>query len=261
MPRDSRPTTISEIIRLPPSDGRDNKTWVEGAFQGVVKNARERKGGNRGTVFYTCELEDPHDSNAFVEATGDTDFTRMEGQLVEVSGSGISREEYKGKPQVKMGRSAVVTVVGAGPKDNLPRSDSRPADRSDRADRGKAEPAPKEDDRPYGPAVGNALEIASRAMLGVKDGPKPGSPEWSRLLFEVASDVYRLNLMLCKGRLADSVKDRANPEETAARKAKEEAKRVAEEAAARKAEEEAARAANLTDDPDDGEDPEDDIPF
>ncbi len=258
MARNDEPTTIPEILDMEPSRGRD-KAWVQGSFQGVVKNAVERKGRERGTYFYICELEDPQDSNAFLEATSAVDFTQLEGQLVEVSGNGISREEYNRKPQVKLGKNAMVQVVGGASGRSDDRRDDRRSDPPARDTRKTATEAKDEgghDERPYGPAVGNALEIAGRAISAEAKHPTPGTPEWAKLLLEVATDVYRVNLYMTGGHLADKVADRANPEAAAERKAEAAAKKKAEEEAERKAAEQAEKEANKESDPE-----EDDVPF
>jgi hypothetical protein len=257
MSRNDEPTTVAEILEMEPSRGRD-KSWVGGPFTAIVKNAKERRPRSGGRAFYTCELEDPENSNNYLEATADIEFTRMEGSLVEVSGQGISREEYNGKPQVKMGRNAMVQVVSAGgggsSRSSEPRNTQPPA-------REQSAPASGGEDRPYGPAVGGAVETAATAIMAMDKPPQPGTPEFAKLLWEVASDVFRVNHLLQSSfkKLAAKASDRADPE--GARNREDAARKKAEEEAKRRAEEEerqrqAEREANQEADPE-----EDDVPF
>ena len=244
-----QPTTIGEILLLPPSQGRDNKTWVGGPFEGIVRNPAERKG--QGYVFYTCVLHDPHQSHLKIEATSDIDFRGMDGQLIEVSGKGISREEYKGIAKVKLGKNASVRVVGR-PSGAAP----------DSSDTASAPATGKAERHPYGPAVGGSIEIAANAILQAGLAV-PGSPEFSTLLFQIGSDVLRVNEHMEAGNLAPGPKKRAGAgDEDAEAQAKAEAmakaKAEAEAKARMKAElEREAAEANMA--PDDEED--DDVPF
>jgi hypothetical protein len=250
---------VAEILEMEPSRGRD-KSWVGGPFTAIVKNAKERRPRSGGRAFYTCELEDPDNSNNYLEATADVDFTRMEGSLVEVSGQGISREEYNGKAQVKMGRNAMVQVVSGGGGGSNRSSESRNTHPPAR-EQSTSAPASGGEERPYGPAVGGAVETAAVAIMAMDKPPQPGTPEFAKLLWEVASDVFRVNHLLQSSfkKLADKASDRADPE--GAKKRDDAARKKAEEEAKRRAEEEerqrqAEREANQERDLDD-----EDVPF
>jgi len=266
--QDEEPTTIPEILDMAPSRSKEDKAWIGGSFEAVVRRGKQVKG--TGWSFFTCFLHDPQNDHIAIKATADVDFESMDGELVEVSGNGISREQYlkgtdyptkyEGDPEIKMGKSAQVQVIGSG---RAPSGAPAP---------GKAAAATGGDGKkgrvPYGPAVGGSIETAERAIarLGPK-APEPGTPEWAKLLFEIASDVLRLNEAMENGKLAKLPSVRAggvDPEEAAEKaeaQAKAKAERKAKEKAAAelKAEEElrAQEEANQGGE----EELEDDIPF
>lgn len=203
-----------------PSRG-GQKSWV-GPFQCVVRNGQERQSRSGGRSFFTAELEDPHNSQVFIRATADANFTRLEGALVEVFGPGISREEYNGQSELKIGRNATVQQIGnitaAQRTARAPQRGYAPA-RSADSQRGPARPTsapavPRPDTRPedreYGPAVGNALQIASNAILHAGLAA-PGTSAFAKHLWEIASDVLRVNKFMAAGKLAP----KATPEEPA----------------------------------------------
>lgn len=188
---------------MSPSSGRE-KAWVSGPFTAVVRNPEEKR--TRNGSFFTCELEDPDDPNAFLEATADIDFVSMKDRLIEISGGGVSREEYRGKPQVKCGRKTTARIIGGG-QDEARRS--APPDRNAPAARTEGG-AQRESQRPYGPAIGAALHLAHEGIM-IHKLAVPGSPEYPRLLWEIASDVLRVNQYMESGHLAKPAAERGAP--------------------------------------------------
>ena len=252
---------------MEPSRSKDEKAWIGGTFEAVVRRAKRIQPKGASWHFFTCYLHDPQNDHIAIKATSDVDFVSMEGDLVEVSGNGISREQYlkgtdyptkhEGDPEIKMGKNAQVQVIGSG---RAP-SESEPARGRDAAPAATGGDGKKAKRVPYGPAVGGSLEIASRAISEMDNPPQPGTSEWAKLLFEVGSDVLRLNEVMEKGLLADMAKVReggVDPEAEAEKKA--EAERKAKEEADRKAAEEAERKAQEQANQDD-EDLEEDCPF
>ena len=271
MPRqDDEPTTIPEILDMEPSRSKDEKAWIGGTFEAVVRRAKRIQPKGVNWHFFTCYLHDPQNDHIAIKATSDVDFVSMEGDLVEVSGNGISREQYlkgtdypskyEGDPEIKMGKNAQVQVIGSGRAPSGSKADSgRGRETATTAATGGDGKKGKR--VPYGPAVGGSLEIASRAISAMKNPPQPGTSEWAKLLFEVGSDVLRLNEVMEKGLLADMAKVReGGVDEEAEAEKKAEAERKAKEEATRKAAEEAERRAQEEANEDD-EDLEDDVPF
>lgn len=191
---------------MQPSRGKDfrDKSWIPGPFTCVVKNAREMQGRN-GSRFYSAELEDPENPRIMIEATADIDFTRLQGDLVEITGSGISREEYQGNAQLKMGRKAEAHVISSkahrAPTGPPSRPDTRAAGGSSR------QPPAASAERPYGPAIGNALDLATRCILDANLAT-PGTPEFVVELLGIASDIMRVNAYMAAGHLAPKAVDR-----------------------------------------------------
>lgn len=261
MPRQDEPTTIAEILMMEPSRSKEDKSWIGGTFEAVVRRAEKIAPRGKTYHFFTAYLHDPHQDHLKIKCTSDIDFTRFEGELVEIGGTGISREEYKGIPEIKMGRNATAHVCGSAPR---PEPEDRAAESSATT---AARPESKGERHPYGPAIGGAIQNAVNCIL--QSGmAMPGTPEFSTLLFQIASDILRVNEYMESGKLAPGPKKRAaggqqidDPEDAEAkqREAEEKAKaaaaakaKAAAEKAAREAEE-----ANLNEEEED----DDDVPF
>ena len=267
--RDDEPTSVTEILDMEPSSGKDNKSWIGGPFEAVIKRPKKIEPQGRNYCFFTCNMHDPTNDRMHIKATSDVDFVALDGEMVEVSGNGISREEWKkgtdyprkgdGVPEIKMGSNASVQVIGSAPKARTEsRSDNRAPART------TAKVADKAERTPYGPAVGGSIEQANTAILAMPDHPAPGTPEFAHLILEVASDFLRVNEYMENGGLAPTAKDRANPEaakERAAKANEAKAKAIAEEKAKAEAQEAARRAADKESNQGGEEDLDDDIPF
>jgi len=266
--QEEEPTTITDILEMQPSQSREEKAWIGGSFEAVVRRAKKISPQGRNYSFFTCYLHDPQNDHIAIKATADVDFESMEGELVEVSGNGISREQwlkgtdfpnkFEGDPEIKMGKSAQVQVIGSG------RAPSGAQGRTNQSEGGRDAAAgvgAKGKRVPYGPAVGGSIEIAERAIARIKDAPEPGTPAWSKLLFEVGSDVLRLNEAMEKGKLAKLPSVRAGGEDPEEAAEKAEAERKAKEKAAAELKAEEERRAQEEANQGGEEELEDDVPF
>jgi len=218
-------TTIGQLLEQPPSQGTE-KSWVNGSFQAIVRNG-EFKQARSGNWYGRCLLQDPQLGNITIAAIGEINFQQMDGCLVEIGGTGITREDFKGKPQIKMGKTAMCQIIGSGRMSNPPGGQAPPPQQQQQPPQGYAPPAqgyqppPQQQQAPpaasqaqrvaYGPAVGNAIEIAARAIV-TAGLAVPGTPKFASLLFEVGSDVLRISEFMEGGKLAPLATERStNP--------------------------------------------------
>lgn len=214
--------TIAQILELSPGS-KGNNVWVNGDFEAIVSDAQPAKGKGPATAF----LADPH--NPSVAILGNffgTDTARFNGKICHFSGKGITRTEFKGVQQVTLGDKATIQVVGTASP-----AAAKPAGQTSAP--GHATP-PSGNAPVFGATVGMAI---NQACALLKEKPlEPtylNSPQFSKDLYTLASDIIRIARVLEAGKLAPSAKDRADPEAAARALAE---KALAEQAAAAKAE-------------------------
>lgn len=186
-------TTIGEILELAPGD-RENKAWINGRFVAVVRHAQARK-SQQGGFFYTAILHDPDSPDISIEASGSCNLVPYEGKVVEISGSSMSRDEYKGKPVIRMGSKVRVATMGAAaPAAAAPRQRTG---FNTATSSGTGTGAPFIPPEAVGAAVNKAVDAILSAGLAV-----PGTPHFAKMLHEVASDIFRVSDHIKKGHLA-----------------------------------------------------------
>ncbi len=230
--------TLSQLIEIPPGD-RNNASWVNGEFEAIVSNTKRSSGKGPSSAL----LSDPHNPNISIQGSFWIDPTSYEGCLCLFSPPGMARTEYKGAQQVTIGDKTKINVLSRGATPAPAARTSQPLASGD-----TRQPAPASHGAHAinGATVGMAI---NQAVGIIKDTvPKDGtgcvdpayfqSPDFSRDLHTIASDIIRVSAMLEAGKLAPSAKHRADPG-AAEREAAEKA-RIAEEA--RKVEEERKRA-------------------
>lgn len=196
--------TIDDILRLRPGTGPRDTTWIDGSFEAVVRNT-ERKTSQRGP-YTKCTLVDPHNERIFIDCMGDGDLARYEGRLVRFSGKGMKRTAYKDTPQVGISDKATIEELGRAADT---RGDSR--DTRDTRSDSEGSPSTAPDGVPAyqieGQAVGNALTNAVACVLA-KTPLMPGTSDFAREVYIVASDLLRVAQELRAGRMMKSAKDR-----------------------------------------------------
>lgn len=234
--------TIGEILELSPGD-RQNATWINDDFEAVVSDVKR---GN-GKAPSTAVLTDPHNNGiAIVGNFFGSDPSRFAGKVCHFSGKGITRTEYKGVQQITMGDKATVQVVGDAPKNGSSNGATNGSSSNGHANgngNGHANGSSAAHTAGVmieGPTVGMAINQACECIRQSNDavGPYFTSPQFSKDLWTIASDIVRIARVMQSGKLADSPKHRADPEaakrEEEERKAKEEAERKAREEQERK---------------------------
>lgn len=239
------PATIYDILQLVPGS-KDNPTWVNDEFEGVVSNI---KSGQKST---SCLVSDAHNPNVSITAVfwDSRDLSRFNGCVCHFAGQGMKRDEYKGTQQVSCSAKTTVNVVGR--HTGTPASQGG-AQQPPKAGGGSA-PAPAAGGVIHGATVGMAINQAVGAVLRAHERDQSTGmvafitgPMFYQQVYTVASDLIRASRALEAGKLLPSAKDRADPNYAAKQKEaadKAEADRKAAEDAERKRQEEEARRTN-----------------
>lgn len=230
------PATIYDLLQLQAGD-KDNPTWVNDEFEAVVSDIKAGQKSN------SCKLSDPHNPGVSITAVfwDQRDLSRFNGCVCHFAGQGMKRTEYKGEQQVSMSAKSTVNIVGRATNQGTqnagsgqPQGQQRPAANAAPAGAPSAI---------HGATVGMAINQANGIIISGTREMKPedrekffDSPEYSRRLWTIASDIVRVSTLMEKGKLATAPKDRADPE--FAKKQKEAAEKAE---ADRKAAEEAER--------------------
>lgn len=235
--------TIAELLEIPAGE-KGSPSWVNSDFVALVSHCKAPAGKLPGQA----TLADPDTGITIVGKFFGRDPGRYEGQTVRISGSGMTRTAYNGTEQVTIGDKATISVeraaapAAAKPATPPPTTAHAPAAPATQG-QGQLSPATPAALAVFGATVGMALNNACTIIRDdyLADFTAPQrvnyykGTEFSRDLWQLASDIIRVSRILESGKLADSPKVRADPD-AAARAAQERAN--AEHAAA-----EAAKAA------------------
>lgn len=101
--------SVEEVLELQPGNA-DNATWINPGMRGVVRSITmkaKKTGGN----FWPCMLGSETGA-AEIEASYFSAPKFVEGDLIELSGQGLRRTEYQGRPQVALGKATETHVLG-----------------------------------------------------------------------------------------------------------------------------------------------------
>lgn len=188
--------SVAEAVELQPGDAQ-NATWINPGMQGVVRKI-ERKMTKAGKPFFPCVIADTTGS-ATIEVSFFTAPKFGEGDLIELSGQGLRRTEYNGKPQAAIGQKTEVHVIG---KHVHAEEQTQRAAAGAPAIDGTLQPV-------QGQTVGMAMKEALAIVVFERTGGERGSPIFWEDVYTVASDIIRVSRLLESGKLAPSVKERA----------------------------------------------------
>ena len=104
--RPDPPITIGQILELAPGD-KDNKQWVNGVLTCGICDVKPNKIGFSATLF------DPDNTNvALVAKFFGSGIDRLEGQVITLSGGGMSWGEYKGACELAVGQKTRIECEG-----------------------------------------------------------------------------------------------------------------------------------------------------
>ena len=168
--RPDPPITIGQILELAPGD-RDNKQWVNGVLTCGICDVKPNKIGFSATLF------DPDNTNvALVAKFFGSGIDRLEGQVITLSGGGMSWGEYKGACELAVGQKTRIECEGQAqpafqappaPRASVPVRSSAPA--TSVANRGVSSPTAghpagrsTSEDIAIGRATNNAIALLSK---------------------------------------------------------------------------------------------------
>ena len=168
--RPDPPITIGQILELAPGD-KDNKQWVNGVLTCGICDVRPNKIGFSATLF------DPDNTNVAVTAKFfGSGIDRLEGQVITLSGGGMSWGEYKGACELAVGQKTRIECEGQAtpafqappaPRASVPVRSSAPA--TSVANRGVSSPTAghpagrsTSEDIAIGRATNNAIALLSK---------------------------------------------------------------------------------------------------
>ena len=104
--RPDPPIAIGQILELAPGD-KDNKQWVNGVLTCGICDVKPNKIGFSATLF------DPDNTNvALVAKFFGSGIDRLEGQVITLSGGGMSWGEYKGACELAVGQKTRIECEG-----------------------------------------------------------------------------------------------------------------------------------------------------
>lgn len=188
---------VAGVIALP------DDSWVEGGFEATVISisAIPKKAGGE---FYKVELGDVTGGETLTMSA----FTRpayKQGDRLRISGQGIKRKSYQGKPEVSVGKTTSIVVAAKGGPGAMQGTNPPPP--------ANAVPGPT-----VGMAINNALTMLTQGLTHKELLVEVESPRFWGAVWHVASDIVRVGRMLEHGKLADSVAERSGRSATPAPK-------------------------------------------
>lgn len=193
-----QPLSVAEALELP--EGTDDQpTWINSGVTGVVAeiSPKETKTGKK---YWNVTLR----STTGSATIGFTLWTAPKfnpGDVIDVTGKGISRTAYNGRAELKLGKSVEVHKLGRGIPPQA-QAGEVPADVPQAGTPEAATPV-------AGQTVGMAIKEALLLRGPIVDSAQLESPEFWRGVHATASDIIRLSRQLERGILAPSVKVRA----------------------------------------------------
>ena len=197
--RPDPPITIGQILELAPGD-KNNKQWVNGVLTCGICDVKPNKIGFSATLF------DPDNTNvALVAKFFGSGIDRLEGQVITLSGGGMSWGEYKGACELAVGQKCRIECEGQAtpafqspptPRASVPVRSSAPA--TSVANRGVSAPMAghpagrsTSEDIAIGRATNNAI-----ALLAKFGADKPidwlDSDDFRMRLYVLTSDLLNV---------------------------------------------------------------------
>lgn len=170
-------------------------SWVEGGFEATVVDLREVQKKDGSGSFFVAKLSDGTPDSPVVEMSTFTAPKFNKGDKIRVSGTGIKKGSYNGKPQVKTGQKTGITVVakaGSGQQGtvDVPTASSIPG-------------------QTVGMAVNNTLSLLTQGLTHEQICKAVQSAPFWTMAYEVASQIVRLSKSIECGKLAPSVWDKS----------------------------------------------------
>ena len=104
----NKTTNIAGVLELPDST-EETPVWIDGSFKAVVTQTRPPEGRKPGKGV----LVDPDDASLSIECSFfGKNPCPYDGKVVNFSGAGMKRTDYKGKAQMTAGEKTNLTTFG-----------------------------------------------------------------------------------------------------------------------------------------------------
>lgn len=192
MATDKEMLSVAEVCEMQAGD-KENAVWINPGFVGVVRSITPRQGARKT---WPCIIADTVGS-ATIEICLFQAPKFSEGDQIEISGKGLRRTEYNGKPQATIGKDTEIHILGRSVHHE---------EQKERAISGQ--PSVNGQLQPVnGQSVGMAIKEALTALVPGNEA-RLNSPSFWFEVHQFASDVIRISRQLEAGKLAPSVKDR-----------------------------------------------------
>lgn len=197
MATDNEMCSVAEVCEMNAGD-KLNPSWISPGFQGVVRSI-ETKTSRDGKKYYPCTIADSVGSST-IEVSFFNYPKFKEGDLIEISGKGLRRTEFNGKPQAAIGKDTEIHVLG------------RSVHHEEQKERAVAgQPSVNGQLQPInGQSVGMAIKEALTALVPGNAARLNSTSFWFEI-HQFASDVIRISRQLEAGKLAPPVKERNAP--------------------------------------------------
>lgn len=202
------PISVAEACEMQPGD-EQTPSWINAGVTGTVASITPRE-TKKGGKMWVCVLRD-NTIDATIEFSMFTAPKFTPGDLIDVTGKGLRRTDYNGKPQLSLGKSVEVHKLGRG-VDLLGKGGSTQTAKQT-SGQVSAEDATEPANEPLHPIAGQTVVMAMKEAIALVD-PNHftgtiGSPDYWRAVHAAASDVIRVSRMLERGQLAPSARTRA----------------------------------------------------
>lgn len=195
MATDPKMLSVAEVCEMQAGD-KENTVWINPGFVGVVRSINPRVGAKNT---WPCMIADTVGSST-IEICLFKAPNFNEGDLIEISGKGLRRTEYNGKPQAAIGKDTEIHVLGRSVHHE---EQKERAATSQPSVNGQLQPVP-------GQSVGMAIKEALTALVPGNQARLNSTSFWFEV-HQFASDVIRISRQLEAGKLAPSVKERNAP--------------------------------------------------
>lgn len=179
--------SIANLKNIP--DGE----WVNDPLTGIIHDTREIN--SKDSVFYIGTMSY---SGIDIGLTSNESLAGYENKVVEIGGQGNKKATFKGRPQVRLGRNAILKIIGDAPQEAPPR---------------QAGGTPVAMTEVNGQSVGNGITNATTLIMYIYEPEEVKEliekKEFHRLVAHIAGSYVKVGQWLCGGNL-DGYPDMAN---------------------------------------------------
>ncbi len=198
------PLSIAQVLALAAG------TWVNDGFVAVIRSLKPSP-ATAARKFWKCVLGDCH-GHGIIGMTVFFPPKFGEGDVIEATGAGIKRSEFKGEPDLKLGKNSVIALRDHVPQPlqrqlppTLPAGGRPPAGAAPQAN-GRTPPVDVET-ATLSMTIG--WDLVSRGLTGDQLRDQALTRHFWSAYHTAASDVARVELQIRLGKLAPSVRARA----------------------------------------------------